>query len=173
VNRKVGEQAALISAFRQGLGLAGIAVIRSPDGIRFAAVGSDSNSVLVPGESGEVRFWCRRAADAARVVAAAASKLPSRSCTANQALNGAAARLHVVLYSNEEVTRDAMSAIARVEVEFARLQRSGELKSVNRSYRVYRQDASARGEKIVPYVKWLSKYKENLVLQLAAASRYL
>jgi hypothetical protein len=169
---RTGEQAALISAFRQGLGLAGLAVVRSADGVRLTVAAPDGLGVVAPRETAEVRFWCRRAADAERVVAAAASRLQRRSCTADQALMAAAARLHVTLYADEHITDEAMAAIARMEVEFASLQRSGALKSVNRSYRLYRQDASARGEKIVPYVRWLGKYKENLVRQLAAALRY-
>jgi hypothetical protein len=169
---KTGEQAALIGAFRQGLELSGLAVIRNGDGIRLATVGPDGLAVVAPGETGEVRFWCRRTADAERVFAAAATKLRRQSFTADQAIIAAAARLHVALYTDEQITGEAIATIARMEEEFASLQRSGALKSVNRAYRLYRQDASARGEKIVPYVRWLGKYKENLVRQLAAALRY-
>lgn len=187
---KAGEQAALIAAFRQGLGLCGLAVIRGAAGIRFDVLGPTGIS-LPTGERGEVRFWCRHAAGAERIAAAANSKLRRQSldveppvpCGAlsptapvqpqpEQMLIMTAARLHVALYSNEAVISEALGAIARMEEELERLQRSGELKSVNRSYRIYRQDASARGEKIVPYALWFRKYKENLVRQLAAALRY-
>jgi hypothetical protein len=76
------------------------------------------------------------------------------------------------LLANDEITAEALAAIGRMERELESLRDAGALKSVNRSYRIYRQDAAARGEKIVPYAIWFSKYKENLVWQLAAALRY-
>jgi hypothetical protein len=170
MDRRPGAHDALIAAFRQGLGLAGLAVIRSSDGIRVAAVGPDGVGDLAPGEGGEVRFWCRRAADAKRIVAAVKTKLPPG---ADQALIAAAARIPASLHSDAEISAGAMAAIERVEQELESLREAGALKSVNRSYRIYRQDAAARGEKILPYAIWFSKYKENLVRQLAAALRYL
>jgi hypothetical protein len=76
----------------------------------------------------------------------------------------AAARL-----SPEEIRRDALAAVARVEDEIARMQRAGELKSVNRSYRAYRLEAAARGERVLPYPAWMSRYKADLVREIAAA----
>ena len=169
MDRKAAAQDALIAAFRQGLGLAGLAIIRDPNGIRVAAVGPDGIGALAPGERGEVRFWCRRAADAERIVAAVKTKSPPG---ADQAFIAAAARIPVSLYSDAEITADAVAAIARVEQELESLRGAGALKSVNRSYRIYRQDSAARGEEIVPYAIWFSKYKENLVRRLAAALRY-
>jgi hypothetical protein len=169
MDRRPSAPDALISAFRQGLGLAGLAVIRSANGIRVAAVGPDGVAVLAPGESGEVRFWCRRAADAERIVAAVKTKSPPG---ADQAFIAAAARIPASVYPNDEITAEAVAAIGRVEQELESLRDAGALKSVNRSYRIYRQDAAARGEKIVPYATWFSKYKENLVRRLAAALRY-
>jgi hypothetical protein len=134
-----------------------------------AAVGADGVGVLAPGESGEVRFWCRRAADAGRIVAAAKSKLPPG---ADRAFIAAAARIPASLYSDAEISAEALAAIERVEQELESLRDAGALKSVNRSYRIYRQDSATRGEKVVPYAIWFSKYKENLVRQLAAALRY-
>ena len=169
MDRSAREQAALIAAFRQGLGLAGLAIVRGPRRIRLAAVGADGVAPVAEGETGEVRFWCRHAADAERIVAAAKSNLQTN---VDRALIAAAARLCVVLYSNEEIVGEAMATIARMEEELEKLRRGGALKSVNRSYRIYRQDSAARGEKIMPYAKWFGKYKENLARELAAALRY-
>lgn len=187
LHRKADDEAALIAAFRQGFGLAGLAIIQSPQRIRLQAVAPDGVGALAADETGGVRFWCRRTADAERIVAAAASKLrrqsadvaprvaPGRPSTfpreIEQAFVAAAARLHVVLYSDEEITGQAIAAIARMEEELASLQRAGGLKSVNRSYRTYREESSARGENIVPYAQWFRKYKQNLIRQLAAALR--
>ena len=66
-----------------------------------------------------------------------------------------------------------MTVVARVDEEIERLQRSGDLKSVNKSYRAYRLETSARGEKTLRYAEWMDKYRENLVRQLAAALRYV
>lgn len=187
LHRKADDEAALIAAFRQGFGLAGLAIVQSPQRIRVAVVGPDGVGALAADETGGVRFWCRHAANAERIVASAASKLRRPSADvepraapgaaspfppeAEQALITAAERLHVVLYADEEITGQAVAAIARMEEELASLQRAGGLKSVNRSYRTYREDSSARGEKIVPYAQWLRKYKQNLIRQLAAELR--
>lgn len=189
---KAGEQDALIAAFRQGLGLAGLAVIRRAAGIRFAATGPAGVGALPKDDAGEVRFWCRHAADAERIVTAANAKLQRQSRDAHscvppreassaialghpdtdQTLVSIAARLHVALYANDEISSDALAVIARVETELGALQHAGELKSVNRSYREYRQNSSARGEKTLPYARWLCKYKQNLVRELAVSLRY-
>ena len=88
-----------------------------------------------------------------------------------EAVASAAKRLHVAIYSDADIVREAENIIRRVEAELESLQRAGEMKSVNRSYRAYRMDASARGEKVHPYAKWLNDYRANLVRQLAAALR--
>jgi len=81
-------------------------------------------------------------------------------------------RLKVGLQTDCDLLAEADVVVARVDKEIERLQRSGELKSVNSSYRTYRMQASARGEKIIRYADWINKYKENMVRALAAALRY-
>ena len=61
--------------------------------------------------------------------------------------------------------------IARVEEEIERRQRTGELKSVNRSNPIYRTQTTARGGMALPYAEWLNEYKPNLVRELATALR--
>lgn len=178
----------LIDAFREGLGLAAIAAIRGPAGIRYQAAASGNESGrLAAGETIAARWWCRRGDDALRVATAATRGLRSRvspdepTLAANgaapppsdiaEAIAGAAKRQHVAIYSDADILREAENIIRRVEAELESLQRAGEMKSVNRSYRAYRMDASARGEKVRPYANWLNDYSANLVRQLAAALR--
>ena len=78
----------------------------------------------------------------------------------------AAARL-----SEGEIRSGAMRAAARVERQIERMQRAGELKAVNTSYRAYRLGASARGEKILRYAEWIDRYKANLLREIAANLR--
>ncbi len=78
----------------------------------------------------------------------------------------AAARL-----SHDRICSDALTVVARVEGEIERMQRSGALKSVNGSYRNYRLQASARGERVLRYADWMIRYKANLVREIAANLR--
>lgn len=73
--------------------------------------------------------------------------------------------------SHDQLCRDALLVAARVDGELERMQRTGALKSVNRSYRDYRLAASARGERVLPYAAWMICYKANLVREIAANLR--
>jgi hypothetical protein len=182
-------RAALVAAYREGLGLAAVAVLRGAAGIRIVAAEDGGDDLLAAGDAVEARWWCRRAADAERVATAATARLrrrqssdgpPSPSADVlsyspshiSVAIENAARRLHVILYSDEEIFVEAARMILRVDEEIENLQRAGQLKSLNKSYRTYRTEASARGEKVPPYAEWLNKYKANLMRQLAAALRY-
>jgi hypothetical protein len=78
----------------------------------------------------------------------------------------AAARL-----SEDEIHAGALLVAARVDAEVARMQRAGELKALNKSYRDYRLTASARGEKILRYGDWMERYKARLIRDIAANLR--
>ncbi len=184
-------RAALVAAYREGLGLAAVAVIRGPGGIRVAAIGLGGNAGPSAAlEIIEQHWWCRRAAEAERLAAAAMARWrrhesrtdarPAASAASHDspadiavAVENAAQRLAIVVYSDHDISREAEGIIARVEDEIEKLRQVGEMKTVNRGYRSYRMQASARGQKVLPYAEWLNKYKQNLVRELATALRYV
>jgi hypothetical protein len=176
--RESRNRAALVAAYRAGLGLAAVAVMDGAAGIRMVAIAQVGNDLPTTTDKAAARWWCRRAADAERVVAAATLRLRRRESLAgaaadlaNKEIAAAAKRLSITLYSDDEISAAATAIIARVDQQLETLQRSGGLKLVNRSYRAYRIESSARGEKVLPYAEWINKYKESLVRQLAAALR--
>jgi hypothetical protein len=189
--REAKSRAPLIAAYREGLGLAGIALIRGAAGTRIAVIGRGGDDCDAnPADTVAMRWWCRRADDAKRVAVVATTRLrrlesqddtakpsmadvPRWPGVASAAVEHAAKRLRVSLYSDDDVSADADRIIARVNEEIETLQRTGQLKSVNQSYRAHRLQAAARGEKAAPYADWLSEYKAKLVRELAAALRYL
>ena len=179
MQRDARGQAALLEAYREGAGLAAIAVIRAREEIRIVACAEGDDGAPCGEERAETRWWCRRLSDAEAVAAAATARLRRRQgdrqsafAAANESIVGAARQRNVALFAEEEVSAQAMAIIARVEDELERLRQSGDLKSVNRSYRTYRLEASARGERVLRYADWMSKYKQKLVRELAAALRY-
>jgi hypothetical protein len=182
-------RAALIAAYREGLGLAAIVVIQKGAETRIAVIREGGASAGSGPDTVMARWWCRYATDAERVAAAATARSrrresqdelprspPSVSAAAaddvSAAVQGVAKRLRVALYSDDEICMNADTIIVRVEEEIENLKRGGQLKSVNQSYRAYRLEASARGEKAAPYAEWFNKYKANLVRELAAALRH-
>jgi hypothetical protein len=186
--RESNHQTALVAAYREGLGLAAVSLIRSAAGIRIVAAASVHEGLPVVAEQTVGRWWCRRAADAERLARAVTAQLRrcessdekgragdeiSAARLAAEAVATAAQRLNIALHSDDDVSSAAAAIIARVDEELARLRDQGDLKAVNRSYRSYRTEASARGDKVVPYAQWLSKYRQNLVRQAAAALRYI
>ena len=169
----------LVAAFRQGFGLAAIAVIDGPGGVRVAAAEPGAEIVCVAAETVHCRWWCPRAYEAASIAAAVAARLRSRetcdgaALSTCQAVVRAAKQRNVDLHSDEEILEHALAAIARIDDELERLRQSGDLRPVNKSYQSYRRDASAKGERVVPYAQWMLGYKEELVRKLAATLRYL
>jgi hypothetical protein len=179
--REARSRAALVVAYREGLGLAPVTAIHDATGIRLVVDEAVGNA---PASTTLARWWCRRAADAEHVAAAATALLQRRASRdgtverrpalgdAAQAIAAAAKRHHIALYSDDEVAVDAERIIARVEQEIEVLKQAGGMKSINRSYKSYRLDASGRGEKVLPYTQWLDKYRQNLLRELASALRY-
>jgi hypothetical protein len=171
--------ARLVAAFREGFGLAAIAVIDGPDGVRVAAAEPGAEITCAPAETVHCRWWCPRAFEAASIATAVAARLYNReSCdgvavSASQAVVRAAKQRNVDLYSDEEILEQAVVAIARIDGELERLRQSGDLRPVNKSYQTYRRDAAAIGERVVPYAQWMLGYKEELVRKLAATLRCL
>jgi hypothetical protein len=162
----------------------------APRATQIATVGDGRDRAPASvGDPVAAQWWCRRAADAQRVAAAATARLrclespdgsadPSAAAGHSQSdisavIEKAAKRLHVILFSDEEISANAERIIARVDEEIETLRRAGHLKSVNRSYQTYRMEAAARGEKAAPYADWFNKYRANLVRQLAGALRYV
>jgi hypothetical protein len=193
--RQSKERAALIGAYREGLGFAAIIATGDPISLRVVAPVPTCGDAAHAAGAADARWWCRRRGDGERVCAAATTRLRRRqSCDeathlpkghsepgrdapvapafAEEAIAAAAKTLNVTLYSEEDIAAEAETIIARVEEEIEILRCAGQFQSVNRSYRAYRLEASARGEKVVPYVEWLCKYKANLVRQPASALRY-
>lgn len=195
--RETKAQAALVAAYREGMGLAALLLVRGAGAMRIIANANDASALGAAGGEVVARWWCRRAADAGRVATAATARLRRResqdgmpgvsatgaphspddtaavSMAAAAAVANAAKRLNVMLYADEEICSRAERIIARVDDEIAVLKRTGEIRSINRSYRSYRIGATARGDKVLPYAHWFNQYRQNLVRQLAAAMRFI
>lgn len=186
----------LVAAYRQGLGLAAVIATADAGGLRIkiAACGEEKPAAATDGAN--LRWWCRRAADAERVAAAAARIFRRESKTrpvgvsaaaiasgqpdeseaislAATAVLSAADKLNIVMQSDSELAAEAAHVIARIEAEMQCQQRYGGLKALNKAYRDYRLETSARGERVQRYDEWMSKYRQNLVRQVAAALRQI
>jgi hypothetical protein len=168
----------LIAAYREGLGLAAVTLVKDERGARLitAAPGASPQ----PGEVVQTRWWCKSTHQAQSLVERVARALrTARPDDAEavsrwrRAVSDTARRLGIMLRSDEEIAREAAAVIARLEAEMAAQQRAGTLKSVNRGYRDYRLEASARGEKVLRYADWMARYKARLVREIAANLRAL
>jgi hypothetical protein len=172
-------RARLVAAFREGFGLAAIAVIDGPAGVRVAAAAPGAEITCAPAESVHCRWWCPRVFEATSIATAVAARLHIRethdgaALSASQAVVRAAKQRNVDLHSDEEILEQATVAIARIDDELERLRQSGGLRPVNKSYQSYRRNTAAKGERVVPYAQWMLGYREELVRKLAATLRYL
>jgi hypothetical protein len=189
------EQSAFAAAYREGLGLACIALHRAAAGIVISAAGQGDAAVDGNGTEFAARWWCRRAADAMRIAAAARAKMRRREANAvpqpataagalgkfdSQRLSLACAdvedtaRRHgVALFSDDEIAAHAAEITARIDAELEKLKESGGMKSVNQAYKAYRLQSSGRGERVLRYDEWMRRYRADLVRQAAAALREL
>lgn len=166
------ERDALVTAYREGLGL--VAIVISGEGGEIRVVADQSDP-----ENAAKRWWCRNAAEAGRVVSAANASLHRKSVSGaldagrREAIMRAAKRLNIALRSDRDIAEEAAVVIGRVAAQFEQLRNTGGLRPVNKSYRDYRLEAAARGERVVPYAQWMRTYQENLVRKAATTLKYL
>jgi hypothetical protein len=181
------EQNAFAAAYRDGLGLACIAVRCTSAGITIS-LGDENRAGMA------ARWWCRRAADAARIAASARAKMHRRESNAASvaaagdssidcdsqemsfacaALADAARRHGVALFSDDDIAAHAAEVAAHIDAELKKLKESGGLKSVNQAYKAYRLETTGRGERVLRYDEWMRRYRADLVRQTAAALREL
>jgi hypothetical protein len=179
MRQKVDERGGFVAAYREGLRLAAVAVLCDGEGTRIIALAPGEGNASSAAASVRTCWWCRRADDAARVAASAARTLlressdAASSARAEAVVLAAAKKLDVALHSEQDIADEAMNVAARVDAELAQQQQQGALKSINKAYRSYRLDSSARGERVLRYDEWMRKYRENLVRQIAAALRQI
>jgi hypothetical protein len=169
--RNAGKRACLIAAYREGLELAAVLLVAGADVLRLVAAGHDGEAVLETAEAVTARWWCRRRSQADNIVAAVRLTPTASAAQAGESVARAAQRLGVSLLSDDEIAEEAMRAITRLDAEVERQMQTGALKSVNKSYRAYRLEASARGERVLRYADWMERYKANLVRDIAANLR--
>lgn len=181
------ERRDVVAAYREGLGLIDVTAVCDEAGIRVVAGKERDAQAPTAAAAPQRRWWCRRAAEAERIGAAANAYLrrhapleaPSTAFDAGSlalvaaAVTRAAARHNVVLHSDQQIEEAAMAAVARIDCELKRLQQSGGLRSVNKSYRDYRLQTSARGDRVARYSDWMRQYRAELVRQLAANLRFV
>jgi hypothetical protein len=168
---------ALIAAYHDGLGLAAVTLVVDENGARLINAAEAS---LASGAPMQARWWCKSVQQAEWLVESTARLARTTQADGADAvsrlrgaINNAAKRLGIVLRSDDEIAGEAAAVIARLEAEIAAQQRAGSLKSVNRGYRDYRLQASARGEKVLRYADWMARYKAKLVREIAQNLRAL
>ncbi|HEY1982772.1 MAG TPA: hypothetical protein VGH13_22055 [Xanthobacteraceae bacterium] len=171
--RNAGKRACLIAAYREGLELGAVLLVAGADVLRVVAAGHDGEAALETAETVTARWWCRRRSEADRIVAAVRLTRATSAAQAHESVARAAKRLGVSFSSDEEIAEEAMRAIARLDAEVERQMQTGALKSVNKSYRAYRLEASGRGESVLRYADWMERYKAKLVRDIAANLRLL
>jgi hypothetical protein len=179
------------------LRLAAVAIAHGEEGIDVCvdAVTSGEDESATPVNQVAARWWCRSAADAARIAAAAKARLDRHgppscdlpegagSCgraedsrelaVASASVAAAANRLGIALSSDDEIAQEAGTIAARVDAELQRMHACGGLKSINGAYRSYRLEAQGRGEAALRYDEWMSNFREKLIRQVAAMLRSL
>jgi hypothetical protein len=168
-----GKRESLVVPYREGLELSAVLLIAGTDSLRLLVAGAGGEAVLETSETVAVRWWCRRRLQADSVVAAVRLTQTTSATQAQQSVLRAAKRLGVSLLSEEEIAEEAERAIARLDAEVERQMQTGALKSVNKSYRAYRLETSARGERVLRYADWMERYKANLIHEIAANLRLL
>jgi hypothetical protein len=91
---------------------------------------------------------------------------------ARAVLDLVASEVGIVFFTAEKISQSAAEVMARVEIEFTRMQAAGELRALNRSYREYRLACNAAGSKAMHYTKWIAQKKARMFRSAVEVSRF-
>lgn len=174
-----------VRAYVSALGLCSVYVIAlSNSAGSKIGHGSDPKAALKrAGQAAQLAFagWCSDESRALMVVDACHDVLRDRGLKVargevaapptdvSSVVVAAADEMGVVLQSADELACLADDAVGHIEREFDRMLRAGELRVLNRRYKVYRLAQNAAGKGAVSYPRWIADYKATLIRLAAAA----
>jgi hypothetical protein len=173
----MGKRDALVEAYMEALPARTVFVLAGPGG-RPSKIASDSGEKL----DIVAEFWFAKAAHADLVWMRVQSNLqavdvmhgegwidlPAREV--RDTIVGVAADLGASWCTADEVRAQASIAVEKIITHVEHQRREGGLAQVNATYKIYRQQQIAKGEKAIPYSAHLAAFTRSLVTLAAQNS---
>jgi hypothetical protein len=160
----------LIDAYIAALPLAAVAIVLSADGRRCRI---HTEGEPGPGETIERRLYFKPSH--AELVISTIDLLEGWTDQAPAAvaasIEQAAATLGAPVHALGELRQAAEEAVAEVTARVDAGRQNGDLKQVNRQYKLYRQQQIAKAEKAMPYAKFLERFTASIVRDVAMNGR--
>jgi hypothetical protein len=157
----------LVDAYIAALPLSAVAIVSSADG-RQCRIEIDGE--LAPGETIERRFYFKPP-HAELVLSMIAPPLPSSPSALAALIEQSAIDMGAPFQTPDELRKAAEEVVGEVTARIDAGRQNGDLKQVNRQYKIYRQHQIAKAEKAMPYAKSIERFTASIVRNVAMSGR--
>jgi hypothetical protein len=162
-------RASLIEAYIAELPLTAVAIVCSSEGRRCRI---HTEGEPGPGEAIEHRLYFKPShAELVLSTIDLEGWTDEPPATVVALIEHAAATLGARYQTHDELRRAAEEVVAEVQARVDAGRQNGDLKRVNRQYKLYRQQQIAKAEKAMPYAKFLERFTASIVRDVAVAGR--
>jgi hypothetical protein len=158
-------RASLIEAYIAALPLTAVAIVCSSDG-RRCRIHTDGEPA--PGETIERRFYFKPShAELMLSTIDLEGWTDQQPAAVTAQIERAAAMLGAPHYALAELRKSAEEVVDEVQTRVDVGRQNGDLKQVNKQYKMYRQKQIAKAEKAMPYAKFLERFTASIVRDMA------
>jgi hypothetical protein len=162
-------RALLIDAYIAALPLTAVAIVSSADG-RRCRIRTDGEPA--PGETIERRLYFKPShAELVLSTIDLEGWTDQQPAAVAAQIERAATTLGAPYQTPAELQEAAEQAVAEVQARVDIGRQNGDLKQVNRQYKMYRQQQVAKAEKAIPYAKFLERFTASIVRDMAMNGR--
>jgi hypothetical protein len=158
-------RASMIEAYIAALPLTAVAIVCSSDG-RRCRIHTDGEHA--PGETIERRFYFKPShAELMLSTIDLEGWTDQQPAAVTAQIERAAAMLGAPHYALAELRKSAEEVVDEVQGRVDVGRQNGDLKQVNKQYKMYRQQQIAKAEKAMPYAKFLERFTASIVRDMA------
>jgi len=156
-------RASLVEVYIAALPVVEIAIVGAGRQCRITPSGD-----FVPGEPVARRYYFKASHAELVLVTIGQDSMSGRpAATLADAIERAAAMLGAPFQSASELRKAAGLAVAEITARVKLASQEGGLKQINRRYKAYRLAQTAKGEKAVPYAKFIEQFTATIVRDAA------